>query len=413
MVGIQNLCHERMLTSCFITVNMFPYDDDSMRIIGGSFVFNGVTSLTEHQALSKVLRIAIYVQLSLILEQNVLSDSNVALNLSKTRISLPRFLTLPAIEPEPPSSDIKKKSRSSLLPASLKSFISKKTESIFRRTSGMSLGRTGSLDLRPSGIGPLTPRSSEDNALGRLRKLSFLHDSRSPPPQTEINAATDAPFASILKRLEQNRNILSSSPGISLAPPSLIVNLATEETRDPSRSLLANEKAGLNSILGWEGRESQGRGMIGMLGFLRHQEFSVLHSRHVPAHPPASSDTSSSSSLDSPAVQNPTVPISTPCEKARWITYTYYSRDSGSDKTLGDAIVDLCSSADNHCNRPGCHFKRGEHELRLIHSGLRITIKVGHREIHEGTSQNDIVEMWQTCKTCGAKSRQKPMSDGT
>jgi len=424
MVGNPDLYDVYMLTSRLIIVDMLSSDNDSIRIIGGSFVFKGVTTLAEHKALSKVLRIAIYVHLSLILEQNFLSDSNVAVKLSKTHVSPsnPPYSIRHTIEAMPLSSDAKRKSRHSLLPSSIRTFLSKKTESIFQRTAGLasSLGRTGSLDLQPSGSVTLSPRTSEDNKPGRLRKLSFLHDSRSPlamVPQKDPDAPIDKPFTSTLEQLEKSRDILSSSPGVSLAPPSLIATLAAQETEDPSRCLPANKQVGLKSILGWEGEKSEGRGMIGTLGFLRHQEFSVLHSRHVPGPipcpPPPSPDLSSSSSENSPSVHNPPVPTFTQCEKARWITYKYYSRDNGSDKTLGDAVVDLCSSADKPCNKPGCQFKRGEHELRLIHDGLRIVLNVEPREINEGASQNDMVEMWETCKACGATSRRNAMSDGT
>jgi 1-phosphatidylinositol-3-phosphate 5-kinase len=298
--------------------------------------------------------------------------------------------------------------------------LSKKTESFLQRTAGIapSLGRTGSLDLTRSNTGALLPRSSEDGAIGRLRRLSFVHDSRSPlttPLQKEINATADAPFGSILQRLEQSKDILSSSPDISLAPPSLIVTLAAKEAKDPSRCLLADEQAGLKSILGWEGKEVQGTGMTGTVGFVRQQEFSVLHSRHVPSTQPLplALDPSLISSLDSYSPPNYQPPIFTSCEKARWITYTYYSRDSRSDKPLGDAIVDLCSAADKPCDKLGCLFKRGEHELRFIHGGLQIVVKVEPRDITDATSQSDIIEMWETCRICAARSRLNHMNDGT
>src|ERR1700691_3854113 len=168
MVSILKLGRAGKFKSCFAAVSLFPMEDDSMRVIGGSFVFKGVTSPTEHNALSKVLRIAIYVHLSLILEQSFLSLPTVALKISKPRVppSTPPYPTRPTVDPTPPSPDVKRKSRNSLLPSNIRSFFSKKAESILQRTTGLapSLGRAGSLDLRPSRSRPLSPRSSEDNA---------------------------------------------------------------------------------------------------------------------------------------------------------------------------------------------------------------------------------------------------------
>jgi 1-phosphatidylinositol-3-phosphate 5-kinase len=387
-------------------VNMFSSSDDSMRIVGGSFLFTGVASPTEHNALSKVLRIAIYVYLSLMLEQHFLSDSNVTLKLSKPRPSPinPPFAAHATIDVLPSSSVPKRKPRSSLLNSRIVSFFSKKTESLLQKTAGIApnLGRTFSLELKPSSSRGLSPRSSQDKVFGRLRRTSLASDSRSPLSKP---SQTDTPFASTLKRLEESRDILSSSPNISLAPPSLIVDLAAKETDDSSRRLLANESTGLKSILGWDGGKTQGESMTGTLGFVRQQGFSVLHLRHVPD--------SSSASLVSSSQLKPPTSIFNPCEKARWITYMYYSRDNRSDKTLGDAIVDLCSAADKPCDKSGCQFKRGQHELRFIHGGLRITIRVEPRDIDVDTSHDDTVEMWETCKTCNAHSRRNRMSDGT
>lgn len=196
----------------------------------------------------------------------------------------------------------------------------------------------------------------------------------------------------------------------------LLVALADKEEADPTRRLRADEKTGLKSILGWDGRRSQGKGMTGTLGFVRQQEFSVLHSRHVPSIlstiPPAEPFLQPTRSM---TISNPSPPIYTTCDKARWITYQYYSRDSASDKTLGDAVVDLCSAADSPCDKSECQFKRGQHELRFIHGGLRIVLKVEPRKIEEGASaaQSDVIEMWESCKNCGATSKRNPMSDGT
>lgn len=288
------------------------------------------------------------------------------------------------------------------------SFLSKKAENILHKTAGIgpNLGRSGSLDIRPSSSGLTSARSSIDKPRARLRGLSF-RSSPSTPLQNEVTSAPDAAFTVIVKRLEESKDALSSSPGVSLSPPALLVALAAKEKSSPSHIFRADERAGLKSIRGWDENDSEGTGMTGTLGFVRQQEFSVLHSRHVPSalpHPPSDG---------SPSTQNPPAPTYVPCDKPRWITYQFYSRDKGSDKTLGDAVADLCSAADKPCDTNGCQFKRGEHELRMIHGGLRIVLKVEAREISDESSQNDIIEMWESCKTCGAVTRRHSMSDGT
>lgn len=391
-------------------------------MVGGTFSFKGINSLDEQDALAKTLKVAIYVYLSLSLEQHLLADSNVGVKLSKPRvipaIQEPRLAIRPALQSAPVSSESKHKPRTSLLPSSVVSFLSKKTESFFNRNSGQgpSLGRYGSLDVKP-GPGGLFPRSStrasQEQSAGRLRRLSFLHEIRPTPPsqpEPETTRRSDRPFTTTLSRLQLSRNLLSSSPGILLEPPMLLVALANKEEADPTRRLRADERLGLKSILGWEGRRTQGAGMTGVMGFVRQQEFTVLHSRHVPSTiptPPSSGDTDST-------LSNPASPIYTVCDKARWITYQFYSRYSASDKALGDAIVDLCSAANSPCDKAECQFKRGEHEVRFIHDGLRITLSIHPNTIEEGVtpSQTDNVEMWQSCKVCDATSKRTTMSDG-
>lgn len=410
-----------------IAVNTLSSDDTNIRVVGGTFVLKGVASQEEHDALTKALRIAVYVYLSLLLEQHFLSDSNVSLKFSKPRLIAPppsvRLASFPTLPPSPVLQQ--RKTQNGLWPSGIVSFFSRKTEGLAHRLSSPLFPRAASLDTHrtpsASGTGMLSPRSSEDNALGRLRRLSFLHDQRSGSPQMtkmETPAVPEKSFTTILQQLEKNKYLLSSSPGISLPPPAILVTLAAREKLDPSRKLRGDEKTGLKTIRGWDGRKSQGRGLIGALGFVRQQELSVLHSRHVPALlplPPIQTTTDSSSIPNELPYRTPLPElIYTSCDKPRWITYKFYSRDPSMDKTLGDAIVDLCAGADINCDKPSCTFKRGEHEIRFIHGGTQISLRVEFREITEDLSgsQNGVVELWESCKVCAKESRRRTMSDG-
>lgn len=419
--------HDESLAHC-ILVNTLSSDDTNIRVVGGTFLLKGAASQEEHDALTKALRIAIYVHLSLLLEQHFLSDSNVSLKFSKPRLIKPASPIRPAPFPTQPPSPIlqQPQPRNGFLSSGIMSFFSRKTEGLVHRLNSPLFPRAASLDIQrtppTSGMGMLSSRPSEDNALGRLRRLSFLHDQRagslSQMTKPETPTVPDKPFATVLKQLEKNKSLLSSSPGIYIPPPAILVTLAAREKLDPSRKLRGDEKTGLKTIRGWEGRKSQGRGLIGTLGFVRQQEFSVLHSRHVPSLlplPPVQT-TPDSSSIPNELPYRTPLPetIYTPCDKPRWITYKYYSRDPSLDKTLGDAIVDLCASADSNCDKPGCTFKRGEHEIRFTHGGMRITLRVEPREITGETSgsQNDSIELWESCKVCAKESRRRMMSDG-
>jgi 1-phosphatidylinositol-3-phosphate 5-kinase len=94
----------------------------------------------------------------------------------------------------------------------------------------------------------------------------------------------------------------------------------------------------------------------------------------------------------------------------------------------------------------GCGFKRGEHEVRYVHGGVRVSADVRFVERSEGGEGEDRdwreglglggfeakgedekgkekekekrkgrveIEMWESCKICGMESERKAMSDGT
>lgn len=295
-----------------------------------------------------------------------------------------------------------------------------------------SFGRgSGSLDLVSSrsgnDISDQVPRSSVDGT-SRLRTFSFISDARPSFLKTSVAPSKEdegeLPFSTALKRIEESKHILSTSPGVVFPPPYLITELAKKETRDPSRRLTGDEKAGLVSVLGWDGRDGGGNGMSGTPGFIRQQEISVLYSQHVPS-PPAPDPSSSSSLTASTTVSSQTVdplkPAFSRCDRERWITYRYYARDSYNkhrvlDKSLGETITDLASGADLACDIPGCQFKRGKHELRFIHGGIRIVVKVdlGDAQDFKFEARDDtVIHVWENCSVCRAKTEHTEMNDGT
>jgi 1-phosphatidylinositol-3-phosphate 5-kinase len=130
---------------------------------------------------------------------------------------------------------------------------------------------------------------------------------------------------SALKQIEEHKDLLSTSAGVAFTPPSLIADLAEKEKMAPNRQLNGDEKAGLSSILGWDGKDGRGKGMTGTLGFVRQQEFSLLYSQHVPAIlPPPPVAESSSSSETSTSPLEPPKPKFSACDRPRWITTTFH-----------------------------------------------------------------------------------------
>ena len=95
------------------------------------------------------------------------------------------------------------------------------------------------------------------------------------------------------------------------------------------------------------------------------------------------------------------------CGKPYWTTYCYYS--SG-DRRLGDMINDLAKDINLPCERPGCLFTRGQHEIRIMHGGTRIVIRTSKSEVED--SADDAIQMWQSCAICDARTPRTNMHDG-
>jgi 1-phosphatidylinositol-3-phosphate 5-kinase len=63
------------------------------------------------------------------------------------------------------------------------------------------------------------------------------------------------------------------------------------------------------------------------------------------------------------------------------------------------------------CVRLGCLFTRGQHETRIIHGGTRIVIRTKDDVAED--SANNVIQMWQSCAVCEARTPRMNMHDGT
>jgi 1-phosphatidylinositol-3-phosphate 5-kinase len=514
--------------------------------LGGTFTFNNVTSQAQHTILTTLLHVSIYIHLSLILEQHLLHDSGVSLlfppNPLPPSFSAPvphHFTRTTTLNVHKPIS----KKLQSLVPSSILSFFSRTSTGIARSTTIMPVfGADLGIPTSPSRLELLheaqasSPRSSTDTGGGRLRRLSFIgarrpssrggvketdlnvHGNPSPlTSSTSTSSSTTSPplsisFTTALTTIQHSSSLLSTSPGIVFPAPSLIVDLAEKERKDPQRRLKGDERAGLGSLLGWdkEGKE-KGKAMAGLQGFLRHQAFSVLVSYHVLSAESTEKDREGDKDKDkeppgSSSYVHPVKPyLFTICGRPRWRTMGYYSfsracchsggdaakekekekdedrekekdREKGKetdrekdrdkdapkapekdkptadkpnasasasdpdpfhpddyngdgDRTLGDAIREWVEGAGRGCVRRGkglggCTVRRGEHEVRYVHGGVRVGVSVREAEaeggIGEGEGEGDGegdgesgILMWESCAVCHARTKKRVMSDGT
>ena len=367
--------------------------------MGGTFVFKGVDSPFQYLLLSKVLRLSIYVHLSLLLEQYLLSDSRVPINFPR-----PVPTHHPSTPVKFPSNPVEMHLTTEMKPRSGSSIFPSNLINAFRR----------SLSFRSkTNVGAETSVMAAHRMSfeGGLRRFSFIGEKRPParsPLHIPLQDVIRKPFEATLNRVEGSASLLSTSTGVRFNPPKILVDLAAKEKPIQSRPLTADERIALNSLLGWDGKDTEGRGMSGTLGFVRYQELSVLRSQHIPRLPPEAEGTSTSASTVSSATSSnlPTTRLSL-CGKPYWATYCYYS--SG-DQLLGNIINDLGRNADLPCERPGCSFTRGQHESRIIHGGTRIVIRI-ISEAEE--SADNLIQMWQSCAVCEAKTPRTNMHDGT
>ena len=394
-------------------------DENPIKIVGGSFLLQGLASPAQHSALCKVLRLAIYIYLSVVVEQHLFSDSHVKLNIPKAP---PR----PTPPPVKYSSD-----HSQIPPAGEKSpdrnphtgvwgFLSKKTGGLLNRAT--SLARHGSLDSRRTARD--APRRSMDAPRQRSRRISFLADGLPWQARTVKQTEQDVkgrPFRTIAARLEDFQDLLSTTAGVVFPPPPLLRSIAEKEDLNPTHRLDPDERIRLHYLLGWEGRDAQAKGMVGIRGFVRHQEFCALYSEHVLSTPitraPSTTSTNSEatiatlSSLASTSEQPTPAPVPTLCGgRRRWMRFRYYSREDGAGRTLGAMIVRMATTAEDPCGNAGCQSKRGQHELDFIHGRTRVTVNINSLE---ESVDEERVDMWQSCVKCSSTTKPVKMSDGT
>jgi 1-phosphatidylinositol-3-phosphate 5-kinase len=183
-----------------------------------------------------------------------------------------------------------------------------------------------------------------------------------------------------------------------------LTHLVDKEKEHPKRRIKGDEKVGLRTLLGWEGRDAQGKGMSGLTGFIRHQEISILVSHHVPTAEPTETPSvpTSSSNLPQPGLKL--------CGKPQWITYCHFSHDPNKDRSLGEALLGFVSDGKLPCEQSGCIYTRGRHQLHLIHGSVRIVVKVDTAEVHSTTEG---IHAWESCAICDARNAQLELSDGS
>ncbi|KAH8105226.1 hypothetical protein BXZ70DRAFT_919923 [Cristinia sonorae] len=396
-------------------------DEDALQIVGGTFVLNGPASSVQHSTLRKILRVSLFAYLSVLLEQQVLSDSHVPLRFRKPSLPLNGSPSAPAGAPVHRALSTshvgyrpKRDSHSGFW-----SFLSKKKDDFVRRAADAApmLVRRGSLDLPATNSSP-QPRSSEENS-ARPRRLSIIGDFRpsflgvqkEQPPE-------EPPFATALSLLKRFEDLYSTSPGVAFSPPPLLVRLAEKEKRDPERKLTGDERAALSSILGWTTKAAKGNGMAGTSGFVLQQGLCVLYSENTPAISPGTSrpttpGTTRTHSSSSVVSLHGTQKTSC-CGLKKWVTYRYWSRDVAADECLGDAVIRMCGTACDPCQEPKCQWKRGEHERLWTHAGVRVSANLSFdpgSKLDDGSDAP--VEMWESCVECGKEGKKQTMSDGT
>ncbi|TBU43722.1 hypothetical protein BD309DRAFT_959936 [Dichomitus squalens] len=388
--------------------------DDPLQVVGGTFVLKGLNALPQYHAVCRILRLAVFTYLSLLLEQDLLSNSHVELHYPK--VTIPNLPTFPlTVERASSSPNVKEKPRRDSGPG-LWSFLSKKTEDLLHRATNAApvIARRGSVDLsfgakfqRATSL----PHGPDGGFLSRRLSLLSTVASRtsqdSKDPQTTI-------FATLVERLDLWKDLLSTSPGVVFYLPDFLVSIVERESKDPGRKLLGDEKAALTSLLGWQGKETSSQGMTGVSGFVRHQGITVLYSEHIPGTSTLLSSPPTPSKSDNASVELQTPPR-LPCwgQRRKWINYRYYQRGRHWDESLGEAIVRWCETAEDPCRHPECQFQRGEHDMRWIHGGVRLLATVSPPTSGDASTSDDSVRMWVGCGICGKESSKEVMHDGT
>ena len=400
-----------VFTRCLLTTRRVAAvglsERTQLRVVGGTFVLIGATSASQHQLLIPVLRAAIYMHLALTLEQHLLVDSNVHLKHPRpkreTHYPSESQLLVPAV-PKSPDSALKPQ-RGSGIRSTLFNLFSKRTlghrsstiSSVADYPSQMALSRNRTLHFPRKG-GDESPRSSLDSIGERIRRFSIRGDTHIPAKPRKPAEDPNKPFSTAVSRIENCKSLLSTSFDVSFPPPEILLNLAQYEEQDSARRSRGKDRCALTTLLGWDPRDCTGKGMSGLIGFVRHQCLSVLVSRYVHQNSPAGDE--------GPRVK----PLRLSCGRPRWKTFWYYAKGTQRDHTLGEVIVDFSSIFSLACDEPGCTAKCGEHRIKFTHGKTCVEVSFSPKE---GQESKGGVWMWNSCVVCGAKSNPKEMSDGT
>ncbi|KAH9847776.1 hypothetical protein C2E23DRAFT_847419 [Lenzites betulinus] len=392
--------------------------EEPLQIVGGSFRLKGLSSVPQYIAVCKVLRLSVFTYLSLLLEQDLLANSHAELRYPKAVIpSMPPFPT--AVERSSSTPNVKENTKRDS-GSGLWSFLTKRTEDFIQRATNVApvAVRRGSLEL------PLAQKFSRHTSLPQhpdggflYRKLSILPTVSSRLSQEEPTEPDLTPFTTCTKRIDEWKTLLSTTPGVVFSPPRFLLDIAEQERKDPGRRLAGDEKAALTSILGWHGKESLVRGLVGMAGFVRHQGLLVLYSEHVPGTSSLVSSPQTPDQSSGASSAEAQFPLRIACggHRRKWIHYRYYDRAQRWDDTLGEAIQRWCTTAEDPCIHPDCHFQRGEHDMRWIHSGVRLlaTVSLPNSAEASSSSSEEDIRMWHGCAICGKESTKEVMHDGT
>ncbi|KAJ3784336.1 hypothetical protein GGU10DRAFT_388377 [Lentinula aff. detonsa] len=355
---------------------------ETPRVVGGTFTLRGLPSLQQHCVLAKALKLSIFVHLSLLLEQQLLVNSHVHLTIAQPRVRVRAPSSNGGSQPS--TGHFHNQDSTSNAPNKPRNLISNSILSFFSKRS---LGRSppsrdptharSLLDSVPfrSAEEELPPRPSIDEmgAAAHLERFSFL----SSPLEPKARKETTSTLSTILARIEAHKNVFSTSAGVMLDPPTVLVRLAKKEQSHPEKKihLMGDERVALNSLLGWgtvdtesndqtnpdksngnENEVNQGKGMTGICGFINQQEISILVSSHVPllisVPQDVGSEASSTSSAlslreasslrtseSSPTTHTPSTTslTHTSCERPHWTVYRYYANsDPGTQVSKSD-----------------------------------------------------------------------------
>lgn len=396
-----------------------------IELIGGTFSLNKVVPADEHASLVRVLRLSTYTLLSLLLEQKFLSSSSIELHYPKSApppISIPSPTATLTHRNSVPDVKVEGKPRKrDILRQGIWSLLHKR----LYRSATLNTSDPGNVSIefpRLEPDVPRTPRTSLDGSPTsslRQRRFSIFGGDRAPPPSPAAPAvpepSPDRAFQSALHHIEESKGMLSASLGLVIPPPQLLVRLAESEKEHPSRRLSGEERTGLTSILGWEGKKAAGRGnLISTAAFLRQQQISLLYSEHVYGPDQTSQASMDGALINKPVVGEPKERTYVHCgAPVQWLTYVYYA-SGNHDQSLGDMVTSMCVRADEPCSQPGCKARRRQHERRWIHGGIRVVVQTEARDLSASPDvHSEDIKMWQSCKVCRKSTEQCKMSDGT